>query len=108
MSERMVFSRLWDLGEYLCRSCYHIATQVPAAESIMVMLLSIPQGNSCTAKDDCGQCSSIIPDEHRENLGFSVNLEQVAAVVIALRYVFCDGFLHISYCGLESSLFTFV
>jgi len=38
MSERMIFSRLWDLGEYLCRSslCY-IA---------MVMLLSILQGKA--------------------------------------------------------------
>ena len=74
----------------------------------MVMLLSIPQGNTWAAKDDCGQCLSIIPDEHRENFGLLVNLGQVAAVVIALRYVFCDGFLHISCCGLESSLLTFV
>jgi len=28
-----------------------------ALESIMVILLSIVQGNTCTAKDDCGWCS---------------------------------------------------
>ena len=49
------------------------STQVLAVESIMVMLLSIPQGNTCTAKDDCGQCSSTVPDEHRKNLGFSAS-----------------------------------
>ena len=46
------------------------STQVPAVESIMVMLLLIPQGSTWAAKDDCDRCSSIIPDEHRENLEF--------------------------------------
>jgi len=58
------------------------SARVPAVESIMVMLLSIPQGNTCAAKDGCGQCSSTIPDERRKNLGFSANLGQAAAVIV--------------------------
>jgi len=82
------------------------STQVLAVESIMVMLLSIPQGNTCAAKDDCGQCSSIIPDEHRKGVEFSVSLGQVAAVAVALRYILVMAFF--SCCGPESSLVTFV
>jgi len=61
-------------------------TQVTADESIIVMPLSMPQGNTCTAKDDCGQYSSTIPNERRKNLGFSVTLRQVEAVIVVLRY----------------------
>jgi len=61
-------------------------TQVLAVESIMVMPLSMPQGNTCTAKDDCGRYSSIISNDHGKNLGVSVSLRQVEAVIVALRY----------------------
>ena len=62
------------------------STQVLAVGPIMVMPLSMPPGNTCTAKDDCGHYSSTIPNEHRKNLGFLGSLRQVEAVVVALRY----------------------
>jgi len=61
-------------------------TQVTADESIIVMPLSMPQGNTCTAKDDCGRYSSIISNNHGKKLGFSASLRQVEAVIVVLRY----------------------
>ena len=81
-------------------------TQAQAVESIIGMPLSMPQGNTCTAKDDCGQHSSTIPNEHRKNLGFSVSLRQVEAVIVALRYdtVFRDGVFHTSFVAQDPIL----